>query len=82
MKCLGKHKIKIRVTSVKGITEGEEPQNFTFNLDVPDEYLPFTYEFSNSMIIMIGIIIILSFVIWRRRRKKKKMSKIELKNLL
>jgi hypothetical protein len=71
-KCLGNHKIKVRVHSPRGEPDGVEPQDITFELEVPQEQMINTVEFQNCFIVIIIVVIFVVFITWRRRQRKKK----------
>jgi hypothetical protein len=76
VRSLGKHEIKMRVSSENGLREGVEPQEFTFEVDVPQNNIIYTSDFSNAVIIIILIIIVVLFIFWRIRRNKRKNRKV------
>lgn len=71
-KCLGNHEIKVRVHSPKGEPNGVEPQDITFELEVPQEQIVNTTEFQNCFLVSIIAIVFVVFFTWRRRQRKKK----------
>ena len=71
-KCLGNHEIKVRVYSPEGESDGVEPQEITFELDVPQEQVINTGEFQNCSLAIIIVIVFVVFITWRRRQRKKK----------